>query len=70
MRLASAGVLVPAKREDLVIQRILVRHGFTRQMADQLLVEMKSVLEDIAKTPSPQVDLVGAATSQHDHSGR
>ena len=74
-RLRERGWLVPAysmpaAREDLVIQRILVRHGFTREMAEQLLVEMKSVLDDFAKVPPQPVELVGAVTSQHDHSGR
>ena len=74
-RLRERGWLVPAysmppEREDLVIQRILVRHGFTREMADQLLAEMKSVLQDLAKAPPSQVEAVGAIASQHDHSGR
>jgi len=31
---------------------------------------MKSVLENFANTPPQPVELVGAVTSQHDHSGR
>jgi len=41
-RLRERGWLVPAysmppDREDLVIQRILIRHGFTRAMGGELL---------------------------------
>ena len=77
-RLRERGWLVPAysmppDREDLVIQRILVRHGHTRQMADQLLVEMKSILDDFAERPPREQStgiLVGAGSGSHDHSGR
>jgi glutamate decarboxylase len=75
-RLRERGWLVPAysmppNREDLVIQRILVRHGFTREMADELLVEMKDALEYFEqRSPEEQPALVGAAGSSHDHSGR
>jgi glutamate decarboxylase len=76
--LRERGWLVPAysmppNREDLVIQRILVRHGFTREMADQLLVEMRNALDHFAQhspeTPST-LELVGAGPISHDHSGR
>jgi glutamate decarboxylase len=75
-RLRERGWLVPAysmpaNREDLVIQRILVRHGFTQQMADELLVEMEGALEHLAQNPH-SLALVGAgvASTGHDHSGR
>jgi glutamate decarboxylase len=75
-RLRERGWLVPAysmppNREDLVIQRILTRHGFTRAMADQLLLEMQEVLDHMAKHPPEErapLALVGAES--HDHSGR
>ena len=38
---------MPPNREDLVIQRILIRHGFTREMGEELLVEMKRTVEDL-----------------------
>jgi glutamate decarboxylase len=60
---------MPPNREDLVIQRILIRHGFTRAMADQLLAEMNAVLDSFAAHP-PERSSAGAETSQHDHSGR
>jgi glutamate decarboxylase len=56
-------------REDLVIQRILIRHGFTKEMAQSLLLEMQNTLDHFAENP---VDLtrVGAESGSHDHSGR
>ena len=73
-RLRERGWLVPAysmpaNREDLVIQRILVRHGFTRKMAHELLVEMQGALDHFAANPV-DLSLVGAESSAHDHSGR
>jgi glutamate decarboxylase len=59
---------MPPNREDLVIQRILIRHGFSQEMADQLLVEMRSVLQEFAENPPEQ--LAGVGASSHDHSGR
>jgi glutamate decarboxylase len=73
-RLRERGWLVPAysmppNREDLVIQRILVRHGFTREMAQSLLVEMKLAIDHFSKHPV-DLALVGAESGSHDHSGR
>ena len=72
-RLAERGWLVPAysmppNREDLVIERILVRHGFTKAMADELLVQMREVLEHLEVHPPEEPTLVGAEA--HSHSGR
>jgi len=73
-RLREKGWLVPAysmppNREDLVIQRILIRHGFTWQMAEELLVEMQAVLDEFAVSP-PVLATAGAESISHDHSGR
>jgi glutamate decarboxylase len=73
-RLRDRGWLVPAysmppNREDLVIQRILIRHGFTRDMAHALLAEMEAALEHFNENPV-DLTLVGAESSGHDHSGR
>jgi glutamate decarboxylase len=77
-RLRASGWLVPAysmpaNREDLVIQRILVRYGFTRVMAEELLLEMQRAL-DFSAQRSPQQQ-PGQRNSDktpnaHDHSGR
>jgi glutamate decarboxylase len=64
---------MPSNREDLVIQRIFIRHGFTRKMAQQLLVEMQNVLDQFAKHPPEQpltLAYGGIGSSPHDHSGR
>jgi glutamate decarboxylase len=73
--LRERGWLVPAysmppDREDLVIQRILIRHGFTREMADTLLVEMQSALEHFDRHPAEPSEELAEAASAHNHSGR
>jgi glutamate decarboxylase len=42
---------LPANREDLVIQRILVRHGVSRDLSSILLEDMKRSLEHFEKHP-------------------
>jgi glutamate decarboxylase len=77
-RLRTRGWLVPAysmppNREDLVIQRILVRHGFTPEMAEILLYEMQLALDHFAQLApgrASELAAVGAEVTQHDHSGR
>jgi len=55
-RLRARGWQVPAyslppDREDLSIQRILVRHGVSRDLAELLLNDMKDALEHVSKHP-------------------
>lgn len=55
-RLQTRGWQVPAyalppNREDLVIQRILVRHGFSRDMADLLLDDCRRALAHLNSHP-------------------
>ncbi len=55
-RLRTRGWLVPAytmppNREDLAIQRILVRHGFSRDMANLLLDDYRRAMEHLDKHP-------------------
>ena len=77
-RLRERGWLVPAysmppNREDLVIQRILIRHGFTLEMAGELLLQMQAVLDEFARHPPAERltgSLASAQSSEHDHSGR
>jgi glutamate decarboxylase len=73
--LRQRGWLVPAysmppNREDLVIQRILIRHGFTRAMADELLVEMHHALDHLRHQPASARRRTGEPLKSHDHSGR
>ena len=45
---------LPADRTDTVVQRILVRHGVTRDMASLLLADLKRALDHLAKNPIAQ----------------
>jgi glutamate decarboxylase len=47
---------LPADREDEVIQRAVIRHGFSQDMADVLLADMRRCLEQLAAHP-PGVSL-------------
>ncbi|WP_067517465.1 glutamate decarboxylase [Endozoicomonas ascidiicola] len=49
-----AAYSMPANREDLVIMRILVRHGFTRDLADLLIDDLKRCLDYFEKHPVQQ----------------
>ena len=42
---------MPANREDLVIQRILVRHGVSRDLGDLLIADMKRCIEYFKNNP-------------------
>ncbi|MEO0797306.1 MAG: glutamate decarboxylase [Verrucomicrobiota bacterium] len=73
-RLRTRGWLVPAysmpaNREDLVIQRILVRHGFGRDMAALLIEDMQRAIEHLTEH-GPQKSLTSESATVHDHSGR
>lgn len=59
-RLRGRGWLVPAytlpaERTDVAVQRIIVRHGFTHDLADLLLQDMHRAMSAIAHTPAPLV---------------
>jgi glutamate decarboxylase len=42
---------LPANRQDLVIQRILVRHGVSRDLGDLLLSDMRRCIDYFEKNP-------------------
>jgi glutamate decarboxylase len=46
-----AAYSMPPKREDLVIQRVLIRHGFSRDMGDLLLEDINRSMEYFKKNP-------------------
>ena len=46
-----ASYSMPANREDLVVQRVLIRHGFSRDMADLLLADFERALKWFEKHP-------------------
>jgi glutamate decarboxylase len=73
-RLRERGWLVPAysmppNRGDLVVQRILIRHGFTRAMGEELLIELESVIGSQRRAAGGPTR-VDAEAGSHNHSGR
>jgi glutamate decarboxylase len=46
-----ASYSMPENREDLVVQRVLIRHGFSRDMADLLIADFERALEWFEKHP-------------------
>ena len=46
-----AAYSMPANRQDLVIMRILVRHGVSRDLADLLITDLKSCMAYFEKNP-------------------
>lgn len=58
---------MPANREDLVIQRILVRHGVSRDLAELLIEDMKRTLQYFDKHPV-SVPLSKEAATGFNHS--
>ena len=46
-----AAYSMPPKREDLVIMRILVRHGVSRDLADLLITDLKACMAYFEKNP-------------------
>ena len=46
-----AAYSMPPNREDLVIMRILVRHGVSRDLADLLITDLKSCIAYFEKNP-------------------
>lgn len=46
-----AAYSMPPQREDLVVMRILVRHGVSRDLADLLIKDLKSCIDYFARNP-------------------
>lgn len=57
---------LPAHREDLVIQRILVRHAVSRDLADLLVDDMQAGLKHLEKHPV-NVSLSAEEATAHHH---
>ena len=57
---------LPANRQETVVQRILVRHGVTGDMACLLIDDIKRAVKHLEKNPVHHSDAKG----RHDHSGR
>ncbi len=68
--LRESGWLLPAytfprNREDLAALRVVVRRGFTHDMADQLVHDMKRVLPRLEKQPAPVHDHMSGTGFHH-----
>ncbi|MCD8029939.1 MAG: glutamate decarboxylase [Bacteroides sp.] len=46
-----ASYSLPANCQDMVIQRVLVRHGFSRDMAELMIEDLKRCIEYLRKNP-------------------
>ena len=73
-RLRNRGWQVPAysmppNRSDLVVQRILVRHGFSRDLAELLLDDFRRTLDYFALHPVAN-PLAEHEAGGHNHTGR
>jgi glutamate decarboxylase len=44
---------LPANLDDVAVLRIVVRNGFSADMADLLLRHLESAVADLAKLPAP-----------------
>jgi glutamate decarboxylase len=55
----------PKNREDLAALRVVVRRGFTHDMADMLLADLKRQLPRLEQQPSPVHDETTAAGFRH-----
>jgi glutamate decarboxylase len=69
-RLRERGWLVPAytfpaNRNDLAALRIVVRNGFTHDLADMLLADLRRLLPELRSQPGPQRPGVGATGFHH-----
>ncbi len=44
---------LPASLEDIVVMRVVIKQGFTRDMADMMLADMRSSVEELEKLEYP-----------------
>ena len=69
-RLRERGWLVPAytfpeNRTDLAVLRIVVRNGFTHDLADLLLADLARVLPELERQPGPVHDPANGTAFHH-----
>ncbi len=55
----------PKNREDLAALRVVVKRGFTRDVADLLIKDLKRQLPRLEKQPEPVHDAASAAGFHH-----
>jgi glutamate decarboxylase len=64
-RLAGADVHVPEEPEDLAALRVVVKRGFTYDMADQLVHDLKEAPPRLEKQPAPVHDESSGSAFHH-----
>ena len=57
-KLKQSGWMIPAytlpkSLEDIVVMRVVVKQGFTRDMADMMLADMKAAVEELEQLRFP-----------------
>jgi glutamate decarboxylase len=55
----------PENRTDLAVLRVVVRRGFTHDMADLLLADVKRQLRRLERQPTPTQDAASATAFAH-----
>jgi glutamate decarboxylase len=55
----------PENRTDLAVLRVVVRRGFTHDMADLLLADVKRQLQRLEQQPAPTHDATTATAFAH-----
>jgi glutamate decarboxylase len=55
----------PANRSDLAALRIVVRHGFTHDLADLLISDLKRQLPHLERQPMPKHDAKSGTGFSH-----
>ena len=55
----------PENREDLAALRVVVRHGFSHDLADLLLADLERQLPRLEKQPAPAHDAASASSFAH-----
>jgi glutamate decarboxylase len=55
----------PANRTDLAVLRVVVRTGFTHDLADLLVADLKRRLPRLQQQPEPQQDEAAAGAFHH-----
>ena len=55
----------PANRQDIAALRIVVRQGFTQDLADMLVGDLRRQLGRLERQPSPMHDAASARAFHH-----
>ena len=60
---------MPAHREDLVVMRVLVRHGFSRDLGSLLIEDIKRAMDHFDAHPVSK-PLTESEAGSNSHAGR